>query len=205
MSKNNTVLIKYLLLVTSCIEGGVLMGLELISAKYLTPYYGNSLYVWSSVLAFTLGGLALGYFIGGFMSRKFQPMLILAASLFGCFVMLLGLPFYSQFILEYSMAYSLITGINISCLIIIAPIVCMLGMTSPLIIGILSNKDNEVGNVAGTVYGISTCGGILFTYLYAFYFIPYKGLNYSSWTLSGLMLLITLIVLFAKQNTQKHQ
>ena len=43
---------------------------ELIGAKMLAPYFGSSLYVWATVMAVTLGGLALGYFTGGFFAEK---------------------------------------------------------------------------------------------------------------------------------------
>jgi len=47
------------------------MAIELLGAKILAIYYGNSLYVWTSVLGITLAGLAAGYFAGGFVSGKF--------------------------------------------------------------------------------------------------------------------------------------
>ena len=47
------------------IEGGSVMAIELLGAKMLAIYYGNSLYVWTSVLSITLAGLAAGYFAGG--------------------------------------------------------------------------------------------------------------------------------------------
>ena len=54
----------------SFIEGGSVMAAELLGAKMLAPYFGSSLYVWASVLAITLGGLAVGYFAGGILSYK---------------------------------------------------------------------------------------------------------------------------------------
>ena len=54
-----------LLLGISFVEGAAVMVVELLGAKIIAPYYGVSLYVWSSVLGVTLGALALGYFSGG--------------------------------------------------------------------------------------------------------------------------------------------
>jgi len=48
------------------------MACELIGAKLVAPYFGGSLYVWASVLAVTLGGLAAGYFLGGSFSKKYD-------------------------------------------------------------------------------------------------------------------------------------
>ncbi len=49
----------------SFVEGASVMAAEICGAKLLAPFFGSSLYVWSSVMAITLGGLASGYFIGG--------------------------------------------------------------------------------------------------------------------------------------------
>ena len=59
-----------LLYVLSFIEGGAVMGAELVSAKMIAPYFGNSLYVWASVLGVTLTSLMIGYLIGGRLSVK---------------------------------------------------------------------------------------------------------------------------------------
>src|SRR5436190_12366605 len=61
----------------SFLEGGAVMVIELLGAKIIAPYYGASLYVWSSVLGVTLGGLALGYFLGGYFSEKYKNQLLL--------------------------------------------------------------------------------------------------------------------------------
>lgn len=58
------------LLVLSFIEGGCVMMVELAGAKMLAPWFGTSLYVWSAVLGVTLGGLMLGYYAGGILSRR---------------------------------------------------------------------------------------------------------------------------------------
>ena len=47
------------------IEGGALMAVELMGAKLVAPFYGNSLYVWTAVLTITVLGLTLGYYTGG--------------------------------------------------------------------------------------------------------------------------------------------
>lgn len=46
------------------------MAYELISSKLIAPYFGTSLYVWTAVFIYTLGGLAVGYYLGGKLSLK---------------------------------------------------------------------------------------------------------------------------------------
>jgi len=52
------------------IEGGALMAVELMGAKLVAPFYGNSLYVWTAVLAITVLSLTLGYYAGGRLSKE---------------------------------------------------------------------------------------------------------------------------------------
>ncbi|MBT6439948.1 MAG: SAM-dependent methyltransferase, partial [Flavobacteriales bacterium] len=51
-------------------EGLLVMAVEILAASYIKPIYGASLTVWTNVLAVTLIGLALGYFLGGQISKK---------------------------------------------------------------------------------------------------------------------------------------
>ena len=41
--------------------GAVVLSLELLASRILTPFFGVSLYIWTSILAVTLIFLALGY------------------------------------------------------------------------------------------------------------------------------------------------
>jgi len=59
-----------LLFLLCFLEGASVMIAELLGAKMLAPQFGSSLHVWSTVMAITLGGLALGYFCGGLISEK---------------------------------------------------------------------------------------------------------------------------------------
>lgn len=75
------------------------MATELIGAKILAPYFGTSLYVWTCVMALTLGGLAGGYFIGGRLSQKEKHEKILVSTVLAASVYMCCLPFFSSFFL----------------------------------------------------------------------------------------------------------
>ena len=48
------------------------MILELLGTRIIAPFYGVSLYVWSSLIAVTMIALALGYYWGGFLADRYQ-------------------------------------------------------------------------------------------------------------------------------------
>ena len=77
------------------------MAAEICGAKLLAPFFGSSLYVWSSVMAITLAGLACGYFIGGKLSIKTNKQNILLLILIVA-VSLIALMPYFTFIIYYA-------------------------------------------------------------------------------------------------------
>lgn len=169
---------KNFFLLLSFIEGGSVMACELIGAKLLAPYFGTSLYVWAAALALTLGGLTLGYFLGGRLSHKHKNnantlyyVLIVAA------ILLIVMPFSSYYIMENTINLNLEMGAILSLLAFMFPPLVFMGMVSPLIINLLTKDADAAGKSAGNVYAISTLGGILYTFLMGFYIIPNFGLS----------------------------
>lgn len=181
------------LLFLSFIEGGSLMGVEIISAKLIAPYFGNSIYVWSAVLATTLLGLAAGYFLGGKLSLKQNSKKTLFTISTISAVLTLALPFTSSFILESTLDFGLQLGIIIASFLIIFPIVFLFGTISPLIIQLTSNYFKKPGKTASYIYTISTLGGVLFALLTGLYLIFNFGLKQTT-TVIGCILLITTLL-----------
>lgn len=153
------------------------MSAELIGAKMLAPYYGSSLFVWATVMAVTLGGLALGYFLGGFFSakNKYSNFLYYIVLLAAAFTSLM--PLSSGMIISFTSGLSMLPSIVVSSLLILMPPVFLMGMVSPLIIEKLSSTGNHAGKTSGSIYAISTLGGIIATFTMGFYIIPNFGLS----------------------------
>ena len=181
------------LLLISFLEGGALMAVELIGAKLLAPFYGNSIYVWSAVLGTTLGGLALGYFLGGEWASKPGRLNKLKIGLLISMVLCALLPWYSQAILNLTIGMdSLQMGVLISSFVILTPPLLLFGTVSPLVIQLLNSDSHEAGTATGLVYATSTFGGILCTFSFAFYLMPYAGLKMSCWITTALLLMALL-------------
>lgn len=177
------------LLFVSFMEGAVVMIVELVGAKIVAPYYGSSLYVWSSVLGVTLAGLAVGYFVGGVLSNKYKNLdvlflVILLGALFSGIA-----PNWAPWLMSKTEFMGVRMGAFFSVLgFLFPPIVCM-GMVSPLVIQQISTTNEDAGKSAGTVYAVSTVGGILATFLAGFYLIPTLGITYTAW-MSSLVFII---------------
>jgi len=191
---------KYFFYTLSFTEGGAVMATELIGAKILAPYFGTSLYVWTCVMALTLGGLACGYFFGGRLSQKESHEKILLSTVLAAAIYMCCLPFFSSFFLYLATVTSLIPAVLLSSAIVLLPPVFLLGMVSPLLIKSLTTSKEESGKKAGEVFAISTVGGILFCFLTGFYFIPQWGLNYSLFITSLLLALFPCIYFIKRKN-----
>lgn len=167
------------LLTMSFVEGSAVMGVELASAKMIAPFYGNTLYVWAAILGITLLGLLCGYLLGGAISKSYQtlPNLFIVLLIGGLLV--LAMPYTSNFILETSLNWEVRSAITISALTYLFPPLVCFGMVTPMIIQLLGITSSKYGRIAGTVYAISTSGGILITFLYGFYMLPFIGLKIS--------------------------
>ena len=192
---------KYLLLL-SFIEGASVMGTELIGAKMLAPFFGSSLYVWSSVMAITLGGLACGYFFGGRLSAKKDNELTLYRVLLVASLFTVLMPYTSEIALSLFGLRSLLPAVIASSLLLLFPPVFLMGAVSPLIIENISKAGENSGKAAGTVYAISTVGGILSTFLFGFYVIPNFGLTIPA-IVTGLILGIFPIISLLKKKDNR--
>lgn len=184
----------------SFIEGACVMAAELLGAKLLAPFFGSSLYVWSSVMAVTLIGLALGYFIGGFLSAKQNIEKRLYSIMVIGAIIIAVMPFTVQMCFALFSNLNLLPSVLISSIFLLVPPVFLMGMVSPLIISLIDIDFKSPGKSSGTVYAVSTVGGILATFLFGFYIIPNFGLSLPCIATAIFLGLIPCVMLLMKKN-----
>ncbi len=176
------------------------MAAELLGAKMMAPFYGSSLYVWSAVMAITLGGLASGYFLGGIIAERKNNENNLYKILIIASVFTAVMPLTAQLAFLIFGKLPLLISVCISTLMLLFPPVFLMGMVSPLITSLLSNYINNSGRAAGTVYAVSTLGGIVATFLYGFYIIPEFGLKNPALVCGLILSVIPLVMLIKQRN-----
>ncbi|MEE2761607.1 MAG: fused MFS/spermidine synthase [Pseudomonadota bacterium] len=169
---------EYLIFLT----GAVILALEVLASRIMTPYFGVSLYIWTGILSITLTFLALGYHLGGIVSRRAA-----APVLEGLF---LGAPVLSALSIVVSAAvypvlfpplsqFNLIVGSFTGAVLILALPLIALSAMNPLLIGMQhvqaeeASAGGKVGDAgAGRVFFISTVGSVAGVLVTAFFFIP---------------------------------
>jgi hypothetical protein len=186
----------------SFVEGAIVLLIELVAVNLITPFYGVSIYLWSGVLCATLTGLASGYFVAGALSKKNNPMHLYAASLgIGVFTFLM--PLIASVFIPLTMEMELKTGITISSFVLVFPCLFMCGLVSPMIIQLINNKQAIAGSVAGTVFMVSTIGGVLMTFIAGLILIPKAGIRATLNVSSALMILALAISFIRHKRTAR--
>ncbi len=191
---------KHKLYLISFVEGASVMAAEICGAKLLAPFFGSSLYVWSSVMAITLGGLASGYFIGGKLSKKEHKVSVLQYILIAAVTCLCLMPLLTHVFIFIASHLSLIPAVISSVFILLFPTTLCMGATSPLIISILTQTANDSGENSGRIYAISTLGGIIATFLCGFYLIPTIGITMTLLCFSLALAIVSLLLINLKKN-----
>ncbi len=154
--------------------GAAVMVLELLGTRIIAPFYGASLYVWSSLIAVTLIALALGYYLGGWCADH-APRVRLAYLLVAAALTTLAIPLASGPVLMATDALGMRAGAFTSALALFGlPLTC-LGMAGPYVIKLATRDLEGVGSSAGGVYAVSTVGSVLGTLALGFYLLPLVG------------------------------
>lgn len=159
---------------TVFITGASVMVIELLGTRFIAPFYGASLYVWSSLISVTMIALALGYFIGGRWADTAQKtglsfIIALAA------LLTLLIPWLNRPVLLATDPLGLRAGAFISALILFLPSLMMLGMVGPFAIKAFTRQLTDVGNSSGTIYAVSTLGSVIGTLVLGFFLFPLFG------------------------------
>ena len=77
---------KYILEASVFLCGGIVMIFELVGSRVVGPYLGTSIFVWTSLIGIILGGLSLGYALGGKLADRKPDQRLLASIVFAASV-----------------------------------------------------------------------------------------------------------------------
>jgi len=184
------------LLLISFVEGASVMVAELAGGKMLAPFYGTSLYVWASTLAITLGALTIGYYLGGIISQKdlFTRKKYLFTILAGAAALIIVMPPWANFVMKQTLELSFLSGLVVSQISFLFLPVMGMGMVSPMIISLIA-ENNSSGKAAGSVYAVSTLGGVIATLLTGFWLVPLIGISIPCMIIGALLFLLSVIFL----------
>jgi len=167
------------LLVSVTLTGMAVLIIEITATRLLTPYFGSSIYTFSSVISTILFALAAGYYLGGRIAdrRPSERLFFGLIALAGFCVLLLQL-LNAWLLPRIAYRLSLVEGpLVVSLLLFLLPAL-FLGMLSPFAIKLLHRSESTgVGTAAGLVFFWSTLGSIAGSLAAGFWLIPGFGVS----------------------------
>ncbi len=157
------------------------MAAEFGASSLLGNIFGTSNPVWAVIIGLILVYLTAGYFIGGRIADRMprsKTMYVLLA--WGAFT--LGIvPYIASPVLRLAanafdtLQIGILAGAFAGVLVLFTVPVTLFGMISPFAIRLSIIDSGKAGNVSGTIYGISTIGSFIGTFLPTLLLIPTIG------------------------------
>jgi spermidine synthase len=181
------------------LEGATVMAVELISARMVAPYFGSSLYVWTTVIGFTLLALAIGYFAGGVIADRYSGPDTLLWVLLTASVFLMLMHVSSPLL---TIAFGNIdpgAAIILVSMFLILPPLLFLGMVPTFLIRRVSTTADSAGTSTGVVYATSSASGIIALPVFGFFMIPQFGLTLPSIIIGAAVGSIPVVELIARK------
>ena len=174
----------------------ICMTLELVASRVLSPFFGNSNIVWTSVIGIILLSSSMGNYYGGKIAdkrdnEKSLKKIIMLASIF-----VLIIPVVQSLLLDLVSitVRDVKIGAIVSTVLLFFMPSLLLGLIIPIILKIKLDSIENTGKTSGRIYAISTMGGIFGTFLSGFVLIPNFGSVHILFVLSAILLVISLFV-----------
>lgn len=161
------------------VSGAILMALEILSSRVLAPHFGNSVYVWGSIISVFLAALSVGYLWGGRLADRQPRMAALGRliALAGVFQALLLLAGGRLAALLGAWTGNSPAGTLLAATVLFGPASVLLAMVSPYAVRIAARDLGRLGNTAGRLYALSTLGSLAGTLGCTFLLIPFLALR----------------------------
>ncbi len=145
----------------------------------LAPYFGNSIYVWGSLIGVFLTALSIGYASGGRLADRHPSPAVFASIVFLAGLLTVPIPLIAAPVLEAIARADMGPQLNPlagAIALFVVPSIVM-GMVSPFAVRLRARAVGTMGQTAGNLYAISTVGSIVGTLATSFIFINYLGVS----------------------------
>jgi hypothetical protein len=181
--------------------GAVLMGFEMLGSRYLFPYFGGGIGTWAGLISTVLVALTIGYLAGGALVDRYPSSSVIAAAVALAAVYFAAIPPLADPVMS-----SILTsmGDGPAPILLASAILCLLpltllGMFSPVAVRLLVRSTDEVGRVAGLVYGVSTFGNVLGVLGTTFILIPAEGSRAITYLFAAVLLICALTLFLVRR------
>ncbi len=172
----------------------VCMIIELVASRILSPRFGSSNVVWTSVIAVILLSSSIGNYLGGKIADKENAKRSLCITLILSAILIFATAIFADDVaLTISKTISSIKlgAIMATMLIFLIPSI-FLGIIPPIVLKLKLESLDNAGRTAGRITAISTIGAIFGTILGGFWLVP----NIGSVQMLYFLALITILLAY---------
>jgi predicted membrane-bound spermidine synthase len=184
------------LLVALVFFGGLSsLAVEMTAARLLAPFFGDSQFVWATLIGLTLIYLTVGYYLGGKLADRAPLALYRLTAAAAATIGLI--PLLADAILRWSEQVfarsdsDISAGPLVAILLLFSLPVILLGCVSPFAIRLRVQAIGSVGRTAGRLYALSTVGSLLGTFLPVFWLMPSYGVHATLLIVAGCLMAIS--------------
>ena len=187
--------LRFYWVVAAC--GAVIMALEILASRVLAPAFGNSVYVWGSIISVFLAALAVGYRLGGRLADREPSLpalgrLVLLAALSQALLLFAGQPLVGWL---GRLTGGSPGGTLLATTLLFGPASLLLATVSPYAIRLAARDLAALGDTAGRLFALSTAGSLVGTLGCTFVLIPLLRLQPLLALLVGLTTLTALVAM----------
>jgi len=180
------------------VSGFTSLAVEMSASRLLGNFFGASNLVWASIIGLILIYLTGGYFLGGYWadrSPRYQTFYQILA--WGAFTVGL-VPAAARPVLRFAasafdeLQMGILFGSFVAVMILFIIPVTLLGTASPFAIRLAIQDPRRAGQISGYIYGISTLGSFIGTFLPTLVLIPSVGTYRTFMVIAELLLIVAL-------------
>lgn len=195
--------LRFYWVVTVC--GGVLMALEILSSRVLAPHFGNSVYVWGSIISVFLAALSLGYLLGGRLADRQPSIASLGRLLALAAACLAALQLFSAPLAAWlgALTGGKPSGTLLAASVLFGPASVLLATVSPWAVRLAARDLGVLGKTAGQLFAFSTLGSLAGTLVATFLLIPFLDLKRILAFLAGLTALTAAFALSSRWRAER--
>lgn len=165
------------------------MVVEVLGSRVIGPFFGVSLFVWTSLITVTLLALAIGYVVGGRLADRKESAITLYAVVVAAGLCVLAIPLVQMAVLKVAVGLGLRLGSLVAAGVLFGPALVLLGCVSPLLVRLLAREMSSLGRTVGGLYALSTAGSFVGTIATGFFLIGVVGIS-RIFVLAGLLLVL---------------
>lgn len=180
--------LRWYLILTAALCGALVMVVEVLGSRVIGPFFGVSLFVWTSLITVTLVALAAGYAAGGWLADRKSSPDYLYAIILGAGLLTASTPLFKAAALKACLPLGLRFGSLASAFLLFGPALFLLGCVSPYLVRIAAREIKNIGRTVGNLYAISTAGSFAGTLATGFFLIAHLGVN-RIFVLAGFLLM----------------